>query len=153
MVLLPDPVLGVKLSEGKAGATNPGVFTDSEAPPHPITLLPPGMTPGMSVLPPVHGKVRLYLKPGVFIMSSLPVCLCNRIFLHIWDMFCYFGGCFRGQAFSPALSSGSVFTPFSKEDTIFAELKCVLMRMVVFSSWSSLLPLLEVLRVKQPAAC
>ena len=70
--MLPDPVLGVKLSEGKAGATNPGVLTDSGAPPHPLTFLPPGM----SVLPPVHGKVCFYLKPGVFIMSSLPVCLC-----------------------------------------------------------------------------
>ena len=38
------------------------------------------------------------------------------------------GGGFRGQAFSPALSNGSVFTAFSKEDTVLAELKCVLMR-------------------------
>ncbi|ELR50041.1 hypothetical protein M91_10084 [Bos mutus] len=73
--VLRDPVLGVKLSEGKAGATNPGVFTDSEAPPHPITLLPPGMTPGMSVLPPVHGKVlRNVTKKGtVLFPPGFPV--------------------------------------------------------------------------------
>lgn len=52
-------------------------------------------------------------------------------------MFCYFEIGFEDRL-SPLLCQVSVFPPFSKEDTVFAELECVLMRMVVFLDRSGL---------------